>query len=50
MEIVHIAETEDHNYLLTYLFSKEEFKAIQEEATLKGELNDETDDILGHSV
>ena len=45
MELVHIARTEfknkkDKGYLVTYLFTEEEFKAIQEEAKAKGECDE----------
>ena len=50
MDVIHIAEVGDGNFLVTYMFTPEEFKAIQEQAKAKGELDDETNGILSDSV
>ena len=48
MELVHIADGPDDTILVTYLFHRSEFEAIQAEALAKGELNE--DNISGDSV
>jgi len=42
MDVIHIAEAKDGNFLVTYMFTPEEFEAIQEQAKAKGELDEDS--------
>ena len=42
MDVVHIAETEDKKYLVTYLLEEDEFNEIRDKAIAQMEVDDGT--------